>query len=152
MKATTSKNDFLGSNEGWHFESPCHHGTVSALLWVTEEINHSSLIVELTNQIDPDVLQRLAESPEATGGTLATLAFNPSREVRQAVADNPNTPVQTLMILAHDEDSDVRYQLAENHNVPDEILCILTADQNPFVSCRAEATLLRKASEVRLAA
>jgi hypothetical protein len=152
MKGTASKHDFLGNNEGWHFESPCHLGTVAALLWVTEEINHSSLIVELTNQIDPDVLQRLAESPEASARTLATLAFNGSREVRQAVADNPRTPLQTLMILAHDEDSDVRYQLAENHNVPDEILCILTTDQNPFVSCRAEATLLRKALEVRLAA
>lgn len=152
MKATASKNDFLGGNEGWHFEAPCHHGTVGALLWVTEEINHSSLIVELTNQIDPAVLQRLAESPEATGRTLATLAFNASREVRQAVADNPKTPLQTLIILAHDEDADVRYQLAENHNIPDAILCILTTDQNPFVSCRAEATLLRKETEARLAA
>jgi len=152
MKSTSCRNDFLGNDEAWHFESSCHHGTVAALLWVTEEINHSSLIVELTNQIDVDVLQRLAESPAATGRTLATLAFNQATEVRQAVADNPKTPVQTLIILAHDEDVDVRYQLAENHNIPDEILCILTGDENPFVSCRAEATLLRKAMELRMAA
>jgi hypothetical protein len=68
------------------------------------------------------------------------------------VADNPRTPLQTLLILAFDEDLDVRYQLAENHNIPDEILCILTADENPFVSCRAEATLHRKAIEHRMAA
>ncbi len=48
------------------------------------------------------------------------------------------------MTLVVDENPDVRYHVAENYNIPDRVLKVLVEDENPYVSCRAELTLLRK--------
>lgn len=74
---------------------------------------------------------------------LDELARHNDPAVREAVADNINTPIDTLWMLAADPSADVRYAIAENHNVPLAILSYLTDDDNPYVSCRARATLER---------
>jgi len=144
MDSTTYTSNFKGNQPDGKIECHCQPSTVARLVRATREISRGSLIVELTNQIDQQVLQRLAECPYANERILATLAFNPSTEVRQAVADNARSSCETLMLLAHDEDVDVRYQLAENHNIPEGVLIELTDDENPYISCRAESTLVRK--------
>lgn len=98
------------------------------------------------------VLMRLAENPNVDEAILETLASHDCADVRGAVAENDKTPLRILMILASDADADVRYSLAENHNVPPVVLVVLADDENPYVSCRAEQTLIRigirKASKV----
>lgn len=107
-----------------------------------EPVVPGSVLVNLTNSIDPEILQRLAEC-SMMPRTLASLAFNPSVEVRQAVADNVHTPLSALLMLAHDENPDVRFQLAENHNIPEAVLQVLCEDDNPYVRWRATTTLNR---------
>ena len=113
-------------------------------LWATAVIEAGSPVVELTNDIDDEVLLLLAESPAATARVLASLAFNLSVEIRQAVADNPSTPFLTLLMLVGDESADVRFRLAENYDLPNRLLQLLAEDENPYVSCRAQHTLNRK--------
>jgi hypothetical protein len=74
---------------------------------------------------------------------LEQLASHHDPSVREAVADNMNTPIDTLWVLAADECVDVRYAIAENHNIPIAVLSFLTEDENPYVACRARATLER---------
>lgn len=74
---------------------------------------------------------------------LDQLACHPSSVVREAVADNINTPIDTLWVLAEDDCVDVRYAMAENHNIPLAILSALADDANPYVACRAGATIER---------
>ncbi|HEY9776568.1 MAG TPA: hypothetical protein V6C81_22590 [Planktothrix sp.] len=125
----------------------------AGLLWEVDEITAGTSIVKLTNNMDPDLLLRVADSPFCSARTLTALAFNNSVEVRCAVADNHKTPLSALMMLAEDESDDVRYQLAENHNIPDRVLGVLAEDANPYVASRAEATLQRKQEEyIRMAA
>jgi hypothetical protein len=66
-------------------------------LFRDEEITEDSTIVDLTNELDSDVLLRLAESQVISQRTLSTLAFNLSIDVRNAVADNPKTSMRTLI-------------------------------------------------------
>jgi hypothetical protein len=81
---------------------------------------------------------------------LEQLALHPSASVREAVADNMNTPIDTLWLLAADECADVRYAIAENHNVPLAILSSLSEDENPYVACRAGATIARLCSGINV--
>jgi hypothetical protein len=88
-------------------------------------------------------LTRIAENSSMPASMLDELARHNDPAVREAVADNINTPIDTLWMLAADPSVDVRYAIAENHNVPLAILSYLTDDDNPYVSCRARATLDR---------
>jgi hypothetical protein len=124
----------------------------AGLLWEVDEITAGTTIVNLTNNMDPELLQRIAESQFVSSRTLTALAFNNSVEVRCAVADNGKTPLSALMMLAQDESDDVRFQLAENHNIPERVLRLLAEDANPYVAWRAETTLERKHGELLRAA
>ena len=71
-------------------------------------------------------------------------------KVRSAVANNPNTHQDVIWLLAADEQADVRFSLAANPLVPMAILQSLLVDDNPYVACRAEATLRRLRTACRL--
>lgn len=88
-------------------------------------------------------LTRIAENISMPASMLEQLALHSDSSVREAVADNPNTPLDTMWLLARDESVDVRYAIAENHNVALAILTFLCEDENPYVACRARATMDR---------
>ena len=88
-------------------------------------------------------LTRIAENISMPASMLEQLALHNDASVREAVADNPNTPLDTMWLLARDESVDVRYAIAENHNVALAILTFLSEDENPYVACRARATMDR---------
>jgi hypothetical protein len=107
------------------------------------------LVSGLTDLLDVGVLERLAESPEASPKTLAKLACNDDPHVRAAAADNAHTPYASMLALAEDPDVDVRFQLAENHNIPRDILKILSNDENPYIAERAQQTLQRQIIQMK---
>lgn len=95
-------------------------------------------------QIAPtQLLERIAENPSTAANTLELLAYHPDPQVRMAVSENLHTPSECLRHLAYDTAVDVRYRIAENACTPIEILHILLEDENPYVTCRANTTLIR---------
>lgn len=100
-------------------------------------------LTRLAKSKSEQVLERVAENTNTPQEVLCDLALSEFADVRAAVADNPNTPPRALFLLAMDKDIDVRYSIAENHNAPPAVLQLLTQDENPYVGCRAAATLKR---------
>jgi hypothetical protein len=107
--------------------------------------NPSTSIDELkmlaTDEID-NVRRRVGENHNTPKDILITLAVDGNCEVRIAVAENPGTPHEIVHQLCCDESTDVRYSLAENPNLPIEVLEKLAEDSNPYVSHRAQRTLM----------
>ncbi|MBX9687986.1 MAG: hypothetical protein K2X27_14870 [Candidatus Obscuribacterales bacterium] len=107
------------------------------------EQNPESPIHTLTGEETLRYLCRLAEDPSAPAAVLEQLARHPSATVREAASDNPHLTPECMSLLAQDSSADVRYAMAENHNLSQEVLLQLATDENPYVSCRAQATLAR---------
>lgn len=140
-------------NEGDHHQQSSVCKTTLAKVRLASSPNTCpKTLSRLAHSKNKTVLLRLAENPNVEDAVLERLASHDCADVRGAVAENDKTPLRILMILASDEDADVRYSLAENHNVPPVVLVVLADDDNPYVSCRAEQTLIRigirKASKV----
>ncbi len=89
------------------------------------------------------VLERVAEHPNASVGSLLRLARHEHAKIRAAVADNCNTPETLVMELAADVSADVRYAIAENSMMPIAVLEVLVSDENPYVVHRAKSTMER---------
>lgn len=102
----------------------------------------------LTRNAPSPLLERIAEHPRAHSTTLARLAVNEDAQVRAAVSENMNTSMKTVWKLVHDSSPDVRLRLAESYTVPLAVLKVLADDENPYVSHRAQRTLLRMMQEV----
>jgi hypothetical protein len=99
------------------------------------------LRVLATDEID-NVRRRVGENHNTPPDILISLAEDGNCDVRIAVAENPGTPQEVVHQLSCDESTDVRYALAENPNLSVEILEKLTEDPNPYVSHRAQRTLM----------
>jgi hypothetical protein len=117
--------------------------------WINDKYikagNPSTPIDELktlaSDEID-NVRRRVGENHKTPTEILITLAVDDNTEVRIAVAENPGTPQEIIHQLCCDDSVDVRYSLAENPNLPVEILEKLIEDSNPYVSHRAQRTLM----------
>jgi hypothetical protein len=106
--------------------------------------NTSGEVLHELCEVLPDfLLERVAEHAHVEPHTLIKLSMHQDAEVRAAVCENPNTPPDVLTFLLNDESADVRYSMAENHNLPEQMLEVLSEDDNPYVSSRAQKTLLR---------
>lgn len=99
--------------------------------------------LDLLENASLSCLVRIAENASMPPTILEQLALHVDPEVRQAIADNSSTPIDTLWSLAGDPSVDVRYSMSENHHLPIAILVALASDDNPYVACRARATLQR---------
>lgn len=97
----------------------------------------------VNEDLEPMILERIAEHPRTCPSTLHKLASHPNPSVRAALAENTNTPVETLSLLVNDDHPDVRYRVAEGYHVPIDVLKRLTEDINPYVAQRAHQTLGR---------
>jgi len=102
----------------------------------------------LTRNAPSQLLERIGEHPRAHSTTLARLAVHSDCQVRASVAENMNASMKTIWNLVRDPSPDVRLRLAESYTVPIAILRVLADDENPYVSARAQTTLLRLMREV----
>jgi hypothetical protein len=91
------------------------------------------------------VRMRVAENFHSPVDLLELLSKDEDPEVRMSVANNSNATPEILERLAKDESADVRFYLAEDQNLPRILLRRLSEDENPFVSKRAELTLVQVA-------
>lgn len=97
----------------------------------------------LTRNAPSPLLERIGEHPRTHSTTLARLAAHSDSQVRASVAENMNASMKTIWNLVRDPSPDVRLRLAESYTVPIAVLRVLAEDENPYVSHRAQATLLR---------
>jgi hypothetical protein len=88
------------------------------------------------------VRAHLAESKRCPAHVIEILAMDSNPDVRVAVGLNPATPSPILRRLIADESTDVRYALASNHSMPIQLLGALATDQNPYVSSRANHSIM----------
>ena len=100
------------------------------------------VLAKLSTDVLETVRRRVAENARCPVTVLSQLVFDPSVDVRLAVAENTNTPPELLEQLAADDCVDVSYCVAENPHIPVEILRCLAEDSNPYVSCRAQKTVI----------
>ncbi len=123
---------------------PMHEDT-GKLHWnLVHDQNTSGLVLHELCQVLPDfLLERIAEHPHVEPRTLVRLSMHHDADVRAAVSENSKTPPDVLAYLLKDESADVRYTMAENHNLAIHLLEQLGEDDNPYVSSRAQKTLLR---------
>jgi hypothetical protein len=94
---------------------------------------------------DPDLLERLATSPDRNSRLIAArhpktperlllaLAEDEDRSLRWCVANNPNASLDVLHKLANDADSGVRYGVAIHPRTPVELLETLANDSSAQV-------------------
>jgi hypothetical protein len=101
-----------------------------------------STLVQLASYPDSRVRRLVAERQNTPGFLLCELARDKDEDVRLSAAENPNIPLECLSELLDDPSCDVRFALAENSNMPIEMLRALVSDDNPYVACRAQATLI----------
>lgn len=102
-----------------------------------------SILHELCDVLPDFLLERVAEHRGTEPRTLVRLSMHNDANIRAAVCENPNTPPDVLLYLLNDECADVRYSMAENHNLAPNLLDALCEDDNPYVSSRAQKTVLR---------
>lgn len=110
------------------------------------------MMVSLAESPVASVRRRVAENPKTPREILCNLAKDLDPEVRIAAAQNNGLPRKKLMEMIEDECDDVRYALAADPLIPTDSLMRLTEDANPYVACRAAATLQNLAAAAGFAA
>lgn len=59
------------------------------------------------------------------------------------IAEDPKSCPEILFCLAQFQNVDLRFAMAENHNLDFNVLSLLAHDENPYVSVRAQHTIDR---------
>lgn len=115
------------------------------LLIASDPRTPKTVLEQLAEEDDPDLLEHVAENPNSPLSIIERLLKHPESKVRIAVSNNSAVPFQFLEALARDDDLDVRFNIAMNPLIKRPILEILSNDDNPYIASRACQTLSRMA-------
>jgi hypothetical protein len=106
-----------------------------------------SVLEQLSNEDDPQLLENVAENPNTPLVTLGYLAGHRDEKVRIAVTHNPMAPRDIVSALTNDLSLDVRFAIASNPLLPIAIIHEVCNDDNPYVAARARRTFDRMLNE-----